>query len=243
MSLNAMKSDQHNSQITIDYNFKPFKMEVTCSDENELWDCYDFEYGCTIGDLLKDIPLLPQYQTQNHPNPESSVTPSTAYSINFSHMPKLILTDDDKKWDANATTAETEAVYERINKKLKDTVYIPFDLSMARIVLGAKPIHLYDLGIHFPANSQSGFSYNAFCQIDNTENIFYKRVRMMKTVEKYSADPDTYDMMESDQNAILSAVNVSSKCIITFWHDYNGDGTYELTGRHFSLTGLRRGYL
>ena len=44
MSLNAMKSDQHNSQITIDYSFKPFKMEVTRSDENELWDCYDFEY-------------------------------------------------------------------------------------------------------------------------------------------------------------------------------------------------------
>lgn len=243
MSLNAMKSDQHNSQITIDYSFKPFKMEVTRSDENELWDCYDFEYGCTIGDLFTDIPLLPQYQTQKQPNP--SVAPSTAYSINFSKMPKLMLTDDDKKWDVNATTADTKAVYDRITEKLNDTVDIPFELRMAKIVLGAKPLHLRhsNSGLRFPANSQSGFSYNAFCQIDNPENIFHTRVRMMKTIEQAFDNPDSYIAMEPDPNAMLSNVNASSRCIITFWHDYDGDGTYELTGRHFSLLGLRRGYL
>lgn len=154
-----------------------------------------------------------------------------------------MLTDDDKKWDTNATTAETKAVYDRITEKLNDTVDIPFDLRMARIVLGAKPLCISDLSIRFPANSQSGFSYNAFCQIDNAENIFHTRVRMMKTIEKSFANPDSYITIEADPNAMLSNVNASSECIITFWHDYDGDGTYELTGRHFSLLGLRRGYL
>ena len=65
----------------------------------------------------------------------------------------------------------------------------------------------------------------------------------MKTIEKSFANPDSYITIEADPNAMLSNVNASSECIITFWHDYDGDATYELTGRHFSLLGLRRGYL
>ena len=66
---------------------------------------------------------------------------------------------------------------------------------------------------------------------------------MMKKIDKYFSNPDSYIVMKPDPNAMLSGVNAYSECIITFWHDYDGDATYELTGRHFSLLGLRRGYL
>lgn len=44
-TINEWKSDQHYSLITIDYDVYPFKKELTASNEDWLWDPFDFEYG------------------------------------------------------------------------------------------------------------------------------------------------------------------------------------------------------
>lgn len=44
-SVNAWKSDPHNSKVTIDYNVSPYKYERFSSLEDWEWDCFNFESG------------------------------------------------------------------------------------------------------------------------------------------------------------------------------------------------------
>lgn len=44
-TVNQWKSDEHRSMITIDYDVYPYKREFNASDEDWLWDPFDFEYG------------------------------------------------------------------------------------------------------------------------------------------------------------------------------------------------------
>ena len=44
-TVNQWKSDPHNSKITIDYQVNPYKLELSSSKENWLWDTFNFETG------------------------------------------------------------------------------------------------------------------------------------------------------------------------------------------------------
>lgn len=45
ISLNQWRSDEHNSKITLNYNFRPYKMEINSSLEDWVWDSFNFETG------------------------------------------------------------------------------------------------------------------------------------------------------------------------------------------------------
>lgn len=43
LSVNQWASEEHNSKITIDYSFRPYKMEINSSLEDWVWDSFNFE--------------------------------------------------------------------------------------------------------------------------------------------------------------------------------------------------------
>lgn len=59
-SVNDWKSDQHNSVITLDYELYPYKVEPYYSDEDWLWDPFDFETG--IVQELHNVTITSPYQ-------------------------------------------------------------------------------------------------------------------------------------------------------------------------------------
>lgn len=44
-SVNSWKSNEHNSEISIDYTVSPYKYEVNSSLEDWVWDTFNFEHG------------------------------------------------------------------------------------------------------------------------------------------------------------------------------------------------------
>lgn len=56
-SVNQWKSDKDWSKITIDYNVSPYKkrLESSTSDENWLWDPFNFETGIILSMICKEV--------------------------------------------------------------------------------------------------------------------------------------------------------------------------------------------
>lgn len=55
LSVNSWKSEQHNSKITIDYDLYPYKRSRALSNNEWLWNPFNFESGIIYRDLYGDI--------------------------------------------------------------------------------------------------------------------------------------------------------------------------------------------
>lgn len=56
-TVNQWKSDRHWSLITLDYNLKPYKMNIHTSIEDWEWDPFNFETGIIQSSYFKDITI------------------------------------------------------------------------------------------------------------------------------------------------------------------------------------------
>lgn len=63
IALNQWKSDESHSTITFDYDFYPYKRELTSADEDWLWDPFDFEYG-----VINEFDNISVGDTTENPN-------------------------------------------------------------------------------------------------------------------------------------------------------------------------------
>lgn len=221
--VNSWGNDDHWSSISINYDFKPFKMEVTASDELELWDNFDFERHCTIGDLFTDIPLYSDFI-----GTAVDKVPDNAYRIDFSNLPRLILTDDDKK----------TSPYVSMFIKLKDTVEVsPSDLAYG-VPLGRMPLRpeftLYG------RNPDAEYGTVRFCWYlynqeknitDDTGYSFY---------DKTTLGPQSY----TNEKITLSMSNPANRCILAMWiFQPEGDTKNYRTPTGPTTMRFRRGYL
>lgn len=217
-SINQYKTDQHWSKVAIDYDFKPFKMEVTDTAQEELWDNYDFERHCTISDLVYDIP-----STTALSGPSYTTAPSNAYTINFARLPKLIFTDSDKSSG-------------KFVQKMNDTTPVSMEDLLYGSPLGRAPI--------IPEIRLSGSSNGnvRLCvQVINQERRLSSDVFVFENNDK----KDTYRSFT--RNSLqLSMINANNSCILKLWYFTDKDSsemtTYFPPGKPVQLV-FRRRYL
>lgn len=236
-SVDKWKSDEHFSRITVNYEVDPFKMEVTSSIDDYLWDSFDFDRGIVIDDLCHSIPIgedLSQY-------PNDEIDPSTRpawYEINFSCLPSAIL--ETKEYGGAWSLARPW--WDRTDVEIPDLAY--------GSPLGNMPIvpviRLY--GHDDIEDSSGNTTHVATCvgvRVYNEERKMY----YVQYIYNHTHSKDKY-VEVSDLRWTISMMNPGNVCKLQMW--FNGNDTNDpstnlpvkvLPPERFNEIIFRRGWL
>ena len=63
---NEWKSDKDWSRITLDYNLKPYKMDIHSTTEEWMWDPFNFDTGIILKDIIVDSEEYRSFDLQDY---------------------------------------------------------------------------------------------------------------------------------------------------------------------------------
>lgn len=205
-SVDTWKSDEHFSSIAINYEVDPFKMEVTRSIDNYLWDSFDFDRGIVIDDLCRSIPI----GTGLTKFPDDTTDPATSpewYEIDFSRLPSSIIRDEEK----DISFSSNRSWWDRTDVEITDLVYGSPLGNMPVIPV----IRLYGRD-DLPSESGGKYSVAAgVCvRVYNSE----RRTTVTRRFYNHTHSNDAYIDFK-DSSLMISMVHPGNTCKLQLWFD------------------------
>ena len=221
-SVDTWKSDEHFSSITINYEVDPFKMEVTTSIDDYLWDSFDFDRGIVIDDLCHSIPIGEELSTSPNDTTDPKTRPAW-YEINFSSLPSSILETKDYE----GTWSTDRPWWDRTDVEITDLVYGSPLGNMPVIPV----IRLYghdDIQEIDTIHGTKKMVHVATCvgvRVYNSE----RRTVYGKLFHNYSYKKNGYIDIK-DNNLAISMVHPGNTCKLQLWFD-GSDSVDPTTGK------------